>query len=212
MNHVTKVAIIGGTGKSGIYLVKQLIAQNFPLKILLRNPETFQFKGELVEIIKGDARNAISISSLVAGCNAIISTLGQPKGESSIFSQATRNVIQSMNEFNVNRYILTTGLNVDTPLDNKSPKTKFATEWMKKNYPETTFDKQNEYTILSESNIDWTLVRLPLIELTEERKQINVSLEDCTGDKINATDLAYFLIEQLTDDRFIKKSPFIANV
>jgi len=107
---------------------------------------------------------------------------------------------------------LITGLSVDTPDDNKSWKAKFATEWMKTNYSETTADKQIEFSVLSESNIKWTLVRLPLIEQTEEKSEINVSLEDCPGDKISATNLALFLIEQLSTDKFVKNSPFIANV
>lgn len=41
-----------------------------------------------------------------------------------------------------------------------------ATDWMYQNYPETTKDKQTEYNPLSESNLDWTLVRLPLVDRT----------------------------------------------
>jgi hypothetical protein len=85
-------------------------------------------------------------------------------------------------------------------------------EWMKTNYPETTADKQTEYHALSESNISWTLVRLPLIEQTDEVNKISISLEDCPGGKISAPDLAIFLVEQLSDDRFVNKSPFIARV
>jgi putative NADH-flavin reductase len=212
MKKIIKVAVIGGTGKSGKYFVKQLISQGFHFKILLRNPENFPINSPLVEVVKGNARDYNSVRSLISGCQAVVSTLGQPKGETSIFSQATRNVIRSMNELGVQRYVLTTGLSVDSPFDNKGPKAQFATEWMKKNYPETTSDKQKEYDVLSESKVDWTLVRLPLIEQTDERNQIAVSLEDCPGDKISASDLAQFLIEQLSDDTFINKSPFIASV
>ena len=80
---------------------------------------------------------------------------------------------------NVDRYILTTGLSVDTPLDKKGPKCQMATDWMKANYPETTFDKQVEFNVLSKSEIKWTLVRLPLIEQTDETRKVIVSLEDC---------------------------------
>jgi NAD(P)H-binding len=117
-----------------------------------------------------------------------------------------------MNECSIQRYIVTTGLNVDTPFDKKSPKTQSATDWMKTNYPKTTLDKQEEFNLLLDSDISWTLVRLPLIEQTDERRKILVSLEDCLGDKISATDLAYFLIEQLSDDSYARKCPFIANV
>lgn len=214
MNSKTKIAVIGGTGKSGKYLVKQLLKQGFQLKILLRNPDNFQIKNSLVEVVKGDVISYSDVSSLIEGCQALISTLGLgiPASEPTIFCQATTNIIQVMNEQNVHRYIVTTGLNVDTPLDNKSPKTLFATDWMRNNYPISTANKQSEFDILSNSTIDWTLVRLPLIELTDYSGEINVSLEDCSGDKISATDLAIFLIEQLSTDTFVRKAPFIASV
>jgi putative NADH-flavin reductase len=212
MNKKNKIAVIGGTGKSGKYLVKELLHKGYCIKLLHRNPENISFENPSVEIVKGDARNDQSIRTLLCGCQAVISTLGQPKGEASIFSQATKNVIQAMKVHGIRRYILTTGLNVDTPFDQKSPKTKFATDWMKTNYQETTTDKQLEYNTLLNSDIDWTLVRLPLIEQTEERRELLVNLNDCPGDKISAADLAGFLIEQLTDDSFIKKAPFIANI
>jgi hypothetical protein len=114
--------------------------------------------------------------------------------------------------YGIKRYILITGLNVDTALDKKSPKTAFGTEWMKNNYPHTTADKQRELELLSESDMDWTLVRLPLIELTEKKSEWKASLEDCPGEKISATDLADFLIGQLFEETYIRKAPFIANV
>jgi len=214
MKQKIKIAIIGGTGKSGKYLVNQLINQGFQLKILLRNPNNFQLKSSLIEVIKGEVTNYNSIHSLIEDCQAVISTLGLgiPASEPTIFSQSTTNVINAMNECNVHRYIVTTGLNVDTPFDKKSSKTSFGTDWMKKTFPISTTDKQLEYDILVNSTIDWTLVRLPLIEQTDERNQVSVDLEDCPGDKISATDLALFLIEQLSSKAFIKKSPFLSNI
>jgi putative NADH-flavin reductase len=212
MQNNIKIAVIGGTGKAGKYLVQQLIHREFHFKMLVRNPDACQINNPLVEIVQGDARNAQAVHKLIEGCHAVISTLGQPKGEDPIFSPATTNVIRSMNEYRIKRYILITGLNVDTPWDKKSAKTAFGTEWMKKNYPETTADKQKEYELLTESNIDYTLVRLPLIELTDKKSELKVSLEDCPGEKISATDLADFLIDQLSETQYIRKAPFIANV
>ncbi len=214
MEHIAKIAVIGGTGKSGKYLVKQLLSQGFYFKMLVRDSNNFQINSSLVEIVKGNANDYESVRSLLTGCQAVISTLGlgQPPSETSIFSQATTHVIRAMNECNIRRYIVITGLNVNTAFDQKSPKTKFATDWMYANYPKTTADKQTEYNILLESNIDWTLVRLPLIEQTDVSGDITISLEDCPGDKISATDLAIFLIEQLSDSTYSRKSPFIATV
>lgn len=211
MTNIHKIAIIGGTGKSGKYLLSQVIKQNIPFKILLRDPAKLQISHPLMEIVKGDARDYEAIRKLVQGCDALISTLGQPQGEAPIFSEATRNVLRAMQEHGLNRYILTTGLNVDAPGDHKSPQTKSATDWMKTNYPHTTADKQVEFELLSKSNIRWTLVRLPMIIQTDTRNEIKISLHDCPGDQISATSLAFFLLGQLSDDTYAGRSPFIAN-
>jgi hypothetical protein len=117
-----------------------------------------------------------------------------------------------MKAMNIKRYILTTGLNVDTPQDKKGPMTQAGTNWMKQHYPETTADKQREYECLAASNIDWTLVRLPLIGLTEASDPIAASLEDCPGTGIHGTDLAKYLIHQLEAKDYLRQAPFLANI
>jgi putative NADH-flavin reductase len=206
-----KIAVLGGTGKSGSYLVRHLLNMQIQVKILHRNPDNLTIQNPFLEIVKGDVRDPQAVQSVIKDCGSVISTLGQPKGEPSIFSDATRNVIRAMNLFQIKRYILTTGLNVDTPQDKKSDYTAVATEWMKINYPKTTADKQTEWEILNDSDLDWTLVRLPLIEFTENKNEIRVSLIDCPGEKIGATSLANFLVEQLNDKTYYKLSPFISN-
>lgn len=206
-----KIAVIGGTGKSGAYLVKELLNRNIPIKLLLRPTSHFETTNPLVEIVRGDARNYESIYSLFEGCDAVISTLSQPVGEESIFSDATRNILQVMEAQGISRYVVTAGLNVDAIGDEKNEKVRFATDWMYQNYPKTTKDRQVEYDLLTKSRIDWTMVRLPMIIQTDERFPVEVSLIDCPGENISATDLAVFLVDQLSSDQYVKKSPFIAN-
>jgi putative NADH-flavin reductase len=206
-----KIAVLGGSGKSGTFLIRHLLNQLMQVKMLHRNPENFSIQNPLLEIVEGDARDPMAVKNLLEGCGAVISTLGQPKGETSIFSAATRNVMMAMDLFQIKRYIVTTGLNVNTPRDKKSDYTASATEWMKTNYPKTTADKQTEWEELNASNLDWTLVRLPLIQLTDIQNEVVISLVDCPGEKISATSLAVFLVNQLEDKTYIKQSPFIAN-
>jgi len=203
------IAVIGGTGKSGKFLVRQLIQQNIPFRMLVRNTPPGDLPGG--QVIQGDARDPRTIIQLTEGCTAIISTLGQPKGEPPVFSPATRNVLAAMQERNITRYILTTGLNVDTPTDKKGPVTQTGTNWMRVHYRETTIDKQLEYQLLAASSVDWTLVRLPLIGLTEDSEAIATSLEDCPGTGIHGIDLARFLISHVEDKDYVRQAPFLAN-
>jgi putative NADH-flavin reductase len=211
MSFHSSIAVIGGTGKSGKYLVRHLLSRGFFIRMLLRNGSQSSIESSQLKLIRGDARDPKAVQELLDGAQAVISTLGQPKGEAPIFSDATRNVIDALHFLKISRYILTTGISVDTPLDLKKGYTAAATEWMKLNYPDTTIDKQREWELLQGSNLDWTLVRLPLIELTEEKKEIKLSLADCPGEKISAASLATFLVNQLLDETYIRQAPFLFN-
>jgi putative NADH-flavin reductase len=211
MKPIHKVAVIGGTGKSGKYLVEQLLKQKFAIKLLHRKPETLDIANPLIEIVKGDARDYTAIHSLLAGCDAVLSCLSQPVGEPTIFSDAARNILKAMAAHQISRYITTAGLNVDTPFDQKNEQTQFGTNWMYENFPTTTADRQVEYQLLVESHTNWTMVRLPLITQTDNTSEITVSLIDCPGSNISATNLALFMIAQLSSTEFVKQAPFIAD-
>jgi len=221
MDQKTKIAVIGGGGRTGNYLVSQLLNQGFFVKLLLRNPEkiqkSFSSDNPLIEIVKGDVLDFKVVKYLIENCDAVISTVGQRKGEPLVASRATTNILKAITEnmapgLGKQRYILVAGLNVDTPFDKKGADTLAATEWMKANFPEIHKDRQKAYAILTKSDAEWTLVRVPFIEFTEARKPIQISLEDAAGTKIGAADIAGFLIDQIKDQNYIRKAPFISNI
>jgi putative NADH-flavin reductase len=211
MKQNQKIAVIGATGKAGRYLVKHLLEQGYSIKVLVRNPDKFSTTSPLAEVIKGDVRNYTDVYTLLENCDAVISTLGQSKGEAPIFSQATGHVIQAMHAQHIMRYIVVTGLSIDAPYDRKSFRTRLSSRIMKWIFPAIIADKQKELSMLQASDVDWTMVRLPFIEQTEEAENPIVDLHDCPGKKISASALAKFLVQQLSDQRYLRKSPFIAS-
>ncbi|KAF2339132.1 NAD(P)-dependent oxidoreductase [Flavobacterium tistrianum] len=212
MKNISKVAVLGGGGRTGKYLVNQLLENGFSVKLLLRNPDNFTIQNSKIEIIKGDAINEESISLLVKDCQAVISTIGQRPGEPMVASQATKNVLNAMSQYGIQRYVLLAGLNIDTPFDRKSSKTIMATDWMKTNFPEIQKDRQLTYDLLNASNVDWTQVRVPLIVFSNDSSEISVNLEDCLGDKITALDISKFLVKEMMASNFVRQSPFISAI
>lgn len=205
------IAILGGAGRTGKFIVANLIRQQYPVKLLLRNYESFTLKHEFIQVIQGDAIDSTAIGHLLQGCTAVISTLGQRKGEPLIASLATENIITAMERYNIQRYIFVAGINIDTPYDKKSPQTEAATMWMKTNFPSIQEDRQNAYSILCKSLIDWTMIRVPMIEFTEGSGKYKINKEDCPGSSISAGDIADFVMKQLNDTQHLKGAPFIAN-
>jgi putative NADH-flavin reductase len=206
-----KVALIGATGKAGKYVVKELLTRGFELKILLRHPEGYP-AAPSVEIIKGDIKDPETTRLLLEGCDVVISTIGQLKGEPLISGLSTENILLAMHEYRIKRYIYIAGLTIDVPGDKKSPHNEEMTAFMKRSFPEIVADKQRAFELLSGSEADWTLVRLPFITQTDASGQLVINLEDCPGDHINTTDLAKFLVLQITDRDYIRKAPFVASV
>ncbi|HEY4786017.1 MAG TPA: NAD(P)H-binding protein, partial [Bacteroidales bacterium] len=135
MKKYNKIAVIGGTGKAGKYLVNQLVHQGYRVKALVRNPDKPELGDPLIETIKGDVTNYESVFSLIQECDAVISTLGQPKGEKPVHSVSASHIIKAMNALNIRRYIVITGLTIDTPFDKKSFKTKLLSKMIKLSYP-----------------------------------------------------------------------------
>lgn len=208
-----KIALIGATGKAGTYILKALLAQKFGVKALVRNPEKLQIHHASLEIVTGDVKDVGKLHTFIKGCDIVVSALGtgQPASEKTIFTQSTSNILTAMKALDLKRYIVITGINVDSPADEKDAKTQFATQWMYDNYPVSTADRQKEYDLLIDSDLDWTLIRLPLIIQTDEQSAIGTSLVNCDGEQINAANLARFIIEQFGEKAFVKQAPFIWN-
>lgn len=212
MKNISKVAVLGGGGRTGKYLVNQLLENGFSVKLLLRNPDDFTIQNSKIEIIKGDAIDEESINVLLKDCQAVLSTIGQRPGEPMVASQATKHILKAMDKHDIQRYVLLAGLNIDTPFDKKSPKTIMATDWMKTNFSEIQKDRQLTYDLLAESKIDWTQVRVPLIIFSDETAQISVNLEDCLGEKISAFDISKFIVKEMVESLYIRQSPFISAI
>lgn len=210
MKRIQKIAVIGGGGRTGQYIVNQLIEKGYSLRLLLRHPENFTIQSPLIEIAKGDVLDAGIVEWLVAGCDAVLSTAGQRKDEPLVASRACMNVLNAIGDSPV-RFVVLAGLNVDTPSDQKGEETAKATEWMRTIFPAIHNDRQKSYSILAESNVEWIMVRVPYIEFNGHHGEIKISATDSPGSKIDAADIAAFMIGQLTDDTWLRKAPFISN-
>lgn len=210
MNKPT-IALLGGGGRTGKFVVARLLREQYHLKILLRNPQTFDNSHPSIEPVCGDALDSHCISKLLQGCAAVISTIGQRKDEPLVAKRSTDNIIREMEVQGIRRFIILAGLNIDSPGDQKGAQTLAATDWMKANFPLIQKDRQSAYAQLSASGIDWTLVRVPMIDFSEGTGNLKVSGLDCPGTSVRAGDIAQFIVEQLDDKQYVRQSPFIAN-
>lgn len=206
------IALIGATGKAGKYILQQLLTSGYAVNALVRKPEQFTISHPQLQIVPGDVKDAETIDLLIKDCPAVISALGQRAGEPLCTALAARHIINAMHKQGCKRFIFLAGLNLDAPGDQKSEVNQVKSAWMRQNYPEAVADKQTAYELMAESDIDYTMIRLPLIEQTDEQRKLIVDLHDCPGEVISTADLAAFIVQQLSDSDYIRKAPFVASL
>ncbi|CAM4249598.1 NADH-flavin reductase [Bacillus manliponensis] len=206
-----KVAIIGGNGKVGRFLMKTAVEAGYKVQMLMRDPNLSTNLSGNVKIIQGDATNIEDIRSVLTGCDAVINTIGPAGKGVFIFHQVTSHIITVMKELHINRYILVSGGSLDVEGDRKSFINKLGAKMFRVFLPAMMEDKQKELACVEKSNIEWTLVRLPFVVDDISSNEIKESLINMPGVKIHNGDIARFLIEQISDNTYIRKCPFIAN-
>ena len=206
-----KIAVIGGTGRAGTDVVECLLDKGFSVKVLLRRPEAYNLTHPHLEIVRGDVRDEAAVFRLLEGCDAVISTLGQRKGEPAPFGTAARNQQQAMRTHHIRRYVGVTGLSTDLPGDRKSPGTRLRSWLMKRLFAQTVADKAEELRSWQTSGLDWTMLRLPFIRVSKERHPVRADLYDCPGKQIGSADLAAFIVQELVERQYVQQAPFLSN-
>ena len=72
-----KVALFGGTGFVGSYIIDELISQNLIPRVLVRNnSESKLVNKENCQIINGDINDISAINDTIEGCEAVIYNIG----------------------------------------------------------------------------------------------------------------------------------------
>lgn len=211
MESTNKIAILGANVKAGKILVNEALEKGYQVKILTRNSTNTEKINGNIETIIGDARNFSTIQDLLQGCSAVINAVGQPKNESYIFSTVTKHILEAMKESKIKRYILISGGSLNVTGDQKGIVNKIGATLFKLFLPKMMQDKYKELQIIQNSEVDWTIVRLPFVIEGNGIGSIKESLVDMPGIKIQNGDIAPFVIKQINSDKYVGKCPFISN-
>ena len=111
-----KLAVFGGTGYVGQALVRMAVDKGYELQLLVRDPSKFNVRGLGVEVVTGDALDIAAVTKTVAGCAAVLSTLGGYHGTPSL-DDGTANILAAMRASNVHRLVAVQGFHLTFPGD-----------------------------------------------------------------------------------------------
>ena len=208
-----KLLIIGATGGTGRALVEQALAQGHVVTAFARKPLKIATSHDRLTVAKGNVLDYNSLDQAVQGKDAVLSALGHKRLiiKTTILSEGTRNIIKAMQVHHVNRLICETSLGIG------------GSRWRMGLYytlfviPFITFfyfrDKERQERYIKQSSLDWIIVRPG--QLTNGRRRgtyrhgLDIGSIFLTV-RISRADVADFMLKQLTDDSYLRKTPGVA--
>ncbi len=208
-----RVLVLGATGATGQLIVRQTRAMGHGVVALVRSTSKAQAAGlDGADIVEGDARDEKDLSRAIAGCDAVISSLGtamSPFREVTMLSTATRALVSVMTAQNIERLVCITGLGAGDSRGHGGFffDRVFLPLMLRKVYE----DKNRQEDVIRASGLAWTIIRPTVLNDKPARGRVRAltDLSDVHGGSIARADVAQFVVQQLTTDAWLRKAPLI---
>jgi putative NADH-flavin reductase len=206
-----KIVIFGATGATGRHLVEGALAAGHAVTAFARGPEALGEPRERLTVATGDVKDAEAVRAAIAGHDAVICALGQRKGApAGDMTIGVENIVRAMEASGVRRLVFLSGYGAG----NSKNEAHFVFRriirplFLRDMYAE----KDRQEAIISGSALDWIIVRP--VRLSDGPagggcRVIEGSVSAGPSAEITRADVAAFMLGQLTDDRYLKRTPGI---
>jgi putative NADH-flavin reductase len=205
---IQNILIIGATGDVGRHLVKQGLERNLSVTAFSRNPAKAGFPNT-VKSAAGDATDPTALAKALEGQQAAIFVAGTKPGATTFFSDATRVLIPAMEKAGVHRLIAITGVGAgETKGHGGFLYDRIVYPFITKKIYE---DKDRQEALIKASSLDWTIVRpAAFMKKTPPGKpQVVTDVGNTTFRRIKTEHVAAFILDELANGAYIRKTPFI---
>ncbi len=210
-----KITLFGATGKTGAYLIKEALKRQIEVTVFARTGSTFEFDG--VKIIRGDLTDIKLLTEAIRGADAVVSALGPTKTDHPSdlpITKAYKAIVQVMSNEGVRRLVATSTPTAPDPDDKKFVFTVWFPAILIKFMMPSSYNEMVAFPkIIRNSNLDWTMVRLNLLKDRPASREIYLGLCGRTKHTLTVSreDVGIFMIDQISNDKFIRQAPAISN-
>ncbi len=208
-----KLIIFGATGMVGKQLVQQALFKKNHVKAFGRNVHTTDYlETENLHLLQGALFDESEVFNAIKGCDAVISAIGgNMDGTDKTRTLGMKNIIKQMQKAGVKRIIAIGGLGVLNADENSLlvDKDDYPAE-----YKAVGLEHKKAFELLNESGLDWTFVCPPnIINAGPTGSYITKANypPEQNNYKINAGDLAMFILNELEKNEFVKQRVGISN-
>lgn len=210
------VALFGATGPTGTHIIEEALKQGYNLSVYTRDAKKLASFAGRIEIVVGDLQDQSAIAKCIQGADAVISALGpnglKVQGDKPVM-HGLSNIIAAMKRAGVRRLVQISTAAYRDPKDGFAFKPHAFALLFKVIARNGYEDIKATGELVANSNLDWTLVRIPNLKDGPADGSVDVGWYGTTrlGMKLSRGNLAKFLVDQLTDRKFVRAAPGIAD-
>jgi len=207
-----KLAIFGGTGRTGISLIRQALGAGHSVTALARSPEKLTAH-EHLSIVPSDLMDAAAVDQTIASTDAVISVLGPTSNTPDyLVSKGMSHILASMQTHRVRRLIVSVGAGVRDPNDTPGGIHLVMGVLVKLLSRHVYEDMRRVDALGRASDTDWTIVRVPMLTDDPLTGKITAAyVGKGSGMRIGRADLARFMLAQVEDLKYLHQAPAIGT-
>jgi putative NADH-flavin reductase len=207
-----RLAVFGATGRTGRHVVEMALGRGFEVTTFVRDAGKLDDAGR-VQVVVGDVTtDEEAVAQAVRGQDAVISALGRGQSFKSegLMEKASRALVEAMEKENVKRLVYTSAFGLGD--------TREGVPFLSRLFRDTLLrdiyaDKEAGEALVRRSNLDWTFVHptgLTNGPVTGTyRAAPTLSLRGLP--RISRADVAHFLLSQVDDDSYVRKTALISD-
>lgn len=207
------ITIFGATGMVGKQLVKTALHKGHTVKAFGRNVYTSALgENENLKLIQGAVFDEGQVGKAIAGSDAVLSALGgAPDGTDKTRSLGMKNIVAQMEKVGVKRIVAVGGKGV---LDDENGQLFIESPSYPREFIPVGTEHFKALEVLKQSSLNWTLAAPPdIIDAgpTGQYVMAATTMPSPNKNKINAGDLALFMVNELENNAFLQQKVGISN-
>ncbi|MFE7223247.1 NAD(P)-dependent oxidoreductase [Nocardioides sp. NPDC057577] len=206
-----KLAMFGGSGFVGGPALALAAERGHDVRALMRSSNRDTPAG--VDVVTGDVLDPEAAARTVAGCEAVVSTLGG-WGDNDSIDLGARHVLAAMREEGITRIVFMEGFNIPFPGDPRNAGAILIDTVVRLRSPGHVRSQRRLGLMLQACvDLDWTMVRTPIVRAGDRTGRTEVgTLRMGPRDHVTTGDLAEALLDAVQDGRHLRAAPMLRSV
>jgi putative NADH-flavin reductase len=212
--HPKNVVVFGSGGQTGKLIVDEALSKGYKVTAFMRHPEKSPLLREGLTLFHGDVLDQRAVEQSLEGADAVVSALGWAKDSpKNLLTASGQTILNAMQKQGIQRFVTVLGAAVDDPTDPPATLSRrLIVSLIRRLEPDLLMDSQYLTEAIRASDREWVIVRVPRLANGPKTETYRYGQLDLGfGAIVRRADLAHFMVQQLTQNDFVRQAPMIAS-